>query len=389
MSGMSSMAVVLNGGVEDVTRDGSSGDFIIEVIEMDYKAWDGNGGHPHLQTVLFKVSRQVMTQNPCSDQFKGRFTNPNSNRTSIDKDTVVGVRLWLRIIHGTITPDLYQLSVEDLWNALGFGQRWEFHLEKMQGWYDTWFGQSFGSGHSLDYDDLREHLFPSYALNRYRQFAMVTRKLSYLGRGHIEEHNPTHYRHLHVPARVIDQINAAKGSMRSRLNEALLDCARPKTFCPQQCSKNAESLRTYLDGVSATRIWPFSTQHRVAIQTIIDSPGLVNWTYTKVIGACITCERHLRGHHVTKAKERIEDYWNGLSLDCMNNSKTKTGSIHEDYWLHNSLHQWSKGCRLAGHSRNTWYHSFMGRHEVMEDYLEKQRNRENNNQQSSHSNGDS
>ncbi|KAG4435255.1 hypothetical protein IFR05_009251 [Cadophora sp. M221] len=265
MSGMSSMS---SGGVENVTKDGLSGDFTIEVIEMDYKAWDGNGGHPYLQTVSFKVSRQAIIQNHCSDQFKNRFTNPNSNRTSLDKDTVVGVRLWLRIIHGNITSDLYQLCVEDLWNALGF--------EKMQGWYDSWFTQSFGIGNSLDYDDLRENLFSSYALNRYRQFAMVTRKMSYLGRGHIEEHNPTHYRHLHVPARIIDQINAAKGSMRSRLNEALLDCARPMTFCPKQCPKNAESLRTYLDSVSSTRIWPFSTQHWLAIQTLIDSPGLVN-----------------------------------------------------------------------------------------------------------------
>ncbi|PVH83318.1 hypothetical protein DL98DRAFT_585607 [Cadophora sp. DSE1049] len=250
----------------------------------------------------------------------------------------------------------------------------------MQNWYDIWFEKSFGSGYRLDYDDLREYLFPSYVLNRYRQFAMVTRKLSYLGRGHIEERNPTYYRHLHVPARVIDQINAAKGSMRCRLNEALLDCARPMTFCPKQCPKNAEALRTYLDGVSSTRIWPFSNQHRVAIQTTIDSPGLVNWTYKKVIGACNACDRHLRGYHVETARERTEDYWDGLCLDCMNKSKTKTGSVHSDYWLHNSLRTWSRGCRLTGHSRNTWYHSFMGRHEEMEDYLEKQSKRENKQQ---------
>lgn len=76
----------------------------------------------------------------------------------------------------------------------------------------------------------------------------------------------------------------------------------------------------------------------------------------------------LRGSFVRKVRDAVRDYWSGLCLTCMDMSDTP----HSDYWNHNDYNGWSNGCKI-GHHRNTWYHSFMGCKDMMDEHQARER----------------
>jgi hypothetical protein len=63
---------------------------------------------------------------------------------------------------------------------------------------------------------------------------------------------------------------------------------------------------------------------------------------------------------VRHTQGKLKSEFDGLCLDCMDKHKSKTGDQHSDYWLHNRIQDWDKGCRIK-HGQCTWYYSFMGR----------------------------
>ena len=80
-------------------------------------------------------------------------------------------------------------------------------------------------------------------------------------------------------------------------------------------------------------------------------------------GACGTCRKDYKGQ-VKRTQEFVEDYFDGLCLDCLNRSKPKLRDVDMDYWRHHELkeNQWIRGCRFP-HKQPTWYFSFNGRKE--------------------------
>lgn len=62
--------------------------------------------------------------------------------------------------------------------------------------------------------------------------------------------------------------------------------------------------------------------------------------------------------------------FNGLYLDCMDQSLPKTGDVDKDYWEYDGLKIWDKGCRIK-YKNTLWYFSFMGRSE--DDYRFRER----------------
>ncbi|CAJ2506015.1 Uu.00g001450.m01.CDS01 [Anthostomella pinea] len=61
---------------------------------------------------------------------------------------------------------------------------------------------------------------------------------------------------------------------------------------------------------------------------------------------------------VSRTVADIHSRFQGLCLDCMH--KFKEGGGDWDYWRHNKIQQWDKGCRIR-HGQPSWYFSFMGR----------------------------
>ncbi|KAL1960929.1 hypothetical protein VTO42DRAFT_5913 [Malbranchea cinnamomea] len=64
-------------------------------------------------------------------------------------------------------------------------------------------------------------LFPCYAFNNAVYFQKLTEFLAYSYPSHITERNPTDLHQLHLPARVIPQLNEAKGRLRTFLHKDL------------------------------------------------------------------------------------------------------------------------------------------------------------------------
>lgn len=169
--------------------------------------------------------------------------------------------------------------------------------------------------------------------------------------------------------RVTEQLNAVRGSMRGKIIAGLFEPLN--NFCPLKCDVHEKSIAAYLEGVKRTEIWPLQHQHHKSNKDVTDSAGFLNWKCSTPTGACYTCQKQLGGAHIRKTRVDLMNYWEGLCLDCMDISQPKTGDSDTDYWLHNGLKEWSKGCNLS-HGRNTWYFSFMGRPEIMTKFQEEQ-----------------
>ncbi|TVY51785.1 hypothetical protein LCER1_G006409 [Lachnellula cervina] len=348
-----------------------AGDLTLNIVEYDYSTYNANGEYPPLRTASFKVSRQTLLQVAGNDYWKrllaGGFQEAGSNAITLKDDSIASMELWLRVLHGNLVEDSYLIPVEQIWHAIELSRKYLFHLEKLNAWFKTYWTKVDKQG--LETDDLRMLLYPCQALEHAKAFAYVTKRLANEVATHIEELNPTRFRHLHCEGRVIQQLNAVRGSMRGKIIAGLFEPLN--NFCPLKCDVHEKSIAAYLEGVKRTEIWPLQHQHHKSNKDVTDSAGFLNWKCSTPTGACYTCQKQLGGAHIRKTRVDLMNYWEGLCLDCMDISQPKTGDSDTDYWLHNGLKEWSKGCNLS-HGRNTWYFSFMGRPEIMTKFQEEQ-----------------
>lgn len=76
----------------------------------------------------------------------------------------------------------------------------------------------------------------------------------------------------------------------------------------------------------------------------------------------MTCKQDFEDM-VKRTIKKARAYVDGLCLDCINSSQSKTSSFDDDYWRHCKLkgNEIVKGCRVKSHSQATWYFSFMGK----------------------------
>ncbi|CZS99179.1 hypothetical protein WAI453_008334 [Rhynchosporium graminicola] len=350
------------------------GDLIIKVIEYDLEASNQDGDHLVLKTASFTVSHQKLLDNCDSAPFKamqnGAFLEGRSSVIALHDDSVASIELWLRRFYDAFNNKSYEVPILEVWNAIGVGRKYLFHGEKLNEWFAAYYNRQNVRG--LELDDLKEWLYPCKALDHPKGFAFVTKTLVYQGTGHIQEKNPSRYRELHVEGRVIQQLNAARGSMRKEIIKGLFNPL--ERFCGRKCAAQAKSVMAYLNALIRTGVWPIYDLQSKSNKAIIESPGFVNWTCTKPDDACMSCFFNLSGQNVTRTSGIVLGYWNGLCLDCMDISDPHSGDLDDDYWRHNDLMDWGDGCRL-NHERNTWYFSFMGRSEIMSAFNTAQQDR--------------
>jgi hypothetical protein len=138
-------------------------------------------------------------------------------------------------------------------------------------------------------------------------------------------------------------------------------------FCSMKCGAFEKCVVAYLESVKVTGIWPLEHANNISIQKIVDSRMFTKWTCNIPPGACSGCVTKLRGGHIYETRLELYRYWQGLCLDCMDITSPSNRDIDDEYWEHNQERKFDEGCRLT-HSRNTWYFSFMGRPEIMNNY---------------------
>lgn len=59
---------------------------------------------------------------------------------------------------------------------------------------------------------------------------------------------------------------------------------------------------------------------------------------------------------------------------------SKLGDLDSDYWMHDKMLDWSRGCDFQ-HGQSTWYYSFMGRQADRAKYNEMRKKEKRENQE--------
>ncbi|KAH7419042.1 hypothetical protein BKA64DRAFT_737295 [Cadophora sp. MPI-SDFR-AT-0126] len=351
------------------------GDLHIEVVEYDDSDDLDNHEHrPVRVTARFKVSRKVLLEKSKSAPFKamlsGAFKEGRSDVVTLHEDSADSIELWLRCFYGAFTEKCYELPIDEVWNAVGVGRKYLFHGEMLNDWFATFYNRQ--DMHGLKLDELKEWLYPCMAFDHAQGFAFVTKALVDHSPGHIQERNHSRYPDLHVEGRVIQQLNAARGSIRKEIIKGIFSPL--DEICKRRCAVRAESCMAYVDAIRRTGVWPLEELNSKSNRNIVNSSGFVNWTCEKPEKACMSCLSNLDGKNIIRTRETVLKYWHGLCLDCMDTSNPRTGNLDSDYWFHHNMGNYGDGCRID-HDRNTWYFSFMGRPEAMDSFRRGQRDR--------------
>lgn len=87
---------------------------------------------------------------------------------------------------------------------------------------------------------------------------------------------------------------------------------------------------------------------------------LSKFSYKLPSSACSDCRLDYE-KTVEVGKVKTENYFEGLCLDCMDDSKADDED--GDYWSHGKPkeHEFVRGCRAGTHTQPSWYFSYMGR----------------------------
>ncbi|EKD15385.1 hypothetical protein MBM_06601 [Drepanopeziza brunnea f. sp. 'multigermtubi' MB_m1] len=202
---------------DNVLPKGQTHDGIIHVTEQDFTAQRPSLEQPILQTATFAISQKVMREY-APEEFNTRFISSQVTAEDIKGYTVTSIRLWLRILHNTVTPDLYHIPIEDVWYAIAFGQHFRFPITKLPKWYDKWWKATFPNPNTLRSEQLRQLIYPSYEVGGGGKLEFVTKRLWDLA-GHLRETNPTQYPELFVPPIAIAARN--KGQSYSLFSSAV------------------------------------------------------------------------------------------------------------------------------------------------------------------------
>ncbi|KAF4228820.1 hypothetical protein CNMCM8980_005580 [Aspergillus fumigatiaffinis] len=369
-----------------------AGDFTIHINEFDPAIRrdersgddaDEAGANGLVRTASLKVQKGILLGRSqyFRTMFDGRWAHgPKDDSVVLNEDTVRSMELWLRVFHSAIDALPKQsISVEEVWHAIMAGDKYGFDLQVLKSWFIAWYKEMKNERGKKFFNEFAPRLlFPCYAFDYAVGFQELTKFITYNEPRHIMEVNPTHHLQMHLRPRIIQQLNAAKGRLRTILHQALFkrvneiidratcDCKEQTIFdflkelrridvSPLDLSSNKASVAQMLARLrqydeTKTRSHALSSTD-TSVNQSRQSWCSVFWLDGKTI--------------VRQAIARVSGYFDGLCLDCMDRTKDLQveRSKDQDYWFHN---QWEKfydrDCRIS-HGEPTWYFSFMGRKE--------------------------
>ncbi|KAI4201417.1 MAG: hypothetical protein LQ350_003255 [Teloschistes chrysophthalmus] len=212
-------------------------------------------------------------------------------------------------------------------------------------------------------------LFPCWLFNHASGFSAATKIAVYNSRGHIGEQSPIQYYRSHLPSEVIQQLNAAKGRLRTILYGKIFE--KVDKLLDSSCDLKEESLFGYVKALRATKVWPLDTVWgKMEVHIILNYLAQFEYTPTECLDNGCDCRHHDFNWSIKKTVDKVRWYFDGLCLDCMDKSKAKTTDHDSDYWFHNNLDKdiWDRGCR-GKHREPTWYFSFMGRRDDRDNFF--------------------
>ncbi|KAI4235172.1 MAG: hypothetical protein LQ349_003337 [Xanthoria aureola] len=340
------------------------GDFLLEVIEWDRgKPWINK--EPIIRgTEVFKVSRNILMDSSqvFTSMLGGGWKEAHQSIITLKDWTILYMQIWLQVLHSVIPTS--EVPIEAMWHMAKIADCYRFDVLKLKDWFakwyqhqpiSIWYAQYNTQDHSLP--NPKWLLYPCYTFDHYQGLMQATKFCAYRYTHHIGEVNPTRFYDLHLPSRVIQQLNAAKGRLRTVLHRDLYE--PNDKLLKARCTCKEKTLWGYEKALTVCGAWPLErVVQDLSMYGILSR--LSRFTYPLPASACSSC--HLDYEKIVQdGKVKTEKYFEGLCLDCMDASKADDED--HDYWSHGTPkeHDFVYGCRAKRHSQPTWYFSYMGR----------------------------
>ncbi|KAJ8064677.1 hypothetical protein OCU04_006998 [Sclerotinia nivalis] len=320
-------------------------------------------------TVLatYRVCRKVLTDNSPVFNACLRIWTMESKQTVLDiqDGTVKSWELWFRILHDRMVPEMHEVEVKEIYEAIEICGYRRMDIQRLVDWSPKWFLNQKIDKISLN--DMRSLLYVAKELDRIKEFHFMTRKLAYGMSHHVQEENPSRHRHLHLPHAVMGALNAARGSLHSKLLKGVFDPI--DWFLDQKCSCRADSHFAYSSGLRKIGIWPIESCNKKSVQEILDSFDKFVCEIPK--NACMECKSHLSSTTIAHIRNSVQSHFGGLCLDCMENSGEESEARFV-YYRNDVKKAWDSVCRIS-HGQSSWYWSNMGKKEVMQAHQERKK----------------
>ncbi|PYI31593.1 hypothetical protein BP00DRAFT_446416 [Aspergillus indologenus CBS 114.80] len=284
-----------------------------------------------------------------------RWTESDSNTITLQDDHIVAMEILLRKLHASLgAMSVQEVSVADVWHLVLACDKYGLSPKEFRGWFASWAKHAATQIDTLYGRDERIY---------YRQTLSET---------HITERNPTKVDQMHLPPRILQQMNAVRGRLRNIAHKGLFDrIARILQVSSAPCCER--TVFEFFCELQRISVWPFEDCMRhCSIDDLVfrmkqfDATKMRGYTdpETKKPVACFFCEHDWKAV-VAGAAKRVEAYFDGLCLDCMDLTKNlhKGGDRDRDYWAYMlPRDRYDENCRIK-HGEPTWYFSFMGRRE--------------------------
>ncbi|OJJ66348.1 hypothetical protein ASPBRDRAFT_665892 [Aspergillus brasiliensis CBS 101740] len=279
------------------------------------------------KSVLFKVQRGNLVDN--SEYFRamlrrGRWLESDTQKITLEEDNCTGMEVLLRSLHGTLEHmSLDSVTIAGTWHVIMSCDKYNVDQKRLSAWFKNWWKhESQKPVNKIRYARFaREVMYPCFVFDYAPGFQEVTKRLVYESIGHITENNPTDIRQMHLPPRVIQQVNAARGRLRTILHRELYD-KLGQIVKTGKCSCKELTTFEYLRELGRIQVWPLEDSMRN--QSVQDMLGKLS----------LFTANNMRSYTNPKTgKVETRDLRSG-------------GDRDDDYWMHNEMQQWDAGCRV-------------------------------------------
>ncbi|KAJ5618696.1 hypothetical protein N7528_006807 [Penicillium herquei] len=277
-------------------------------------------------------------------------------------DNIKSMRIWFSVFHNQ-EIDPAEVSIKEIWHTIRAADKYGIDREKLEHWFGKWV-KWFRDKKNAEWNKLdvqRELLFPCNYYDHAEAFRFLSRNLVYESDEHIFENNPIHDHRLRLRPLVIQQMNNARGRLRTILQRGLFNGIQP--IFSSECSCKEITVFDFLQELVRLDVWcPWSNVfYRSSISQILER--LEDFDAANIRRPNRDCYRcNIRSQScVEAASEKVAGYFDGMCLDCMK----QEANPRSEYWRtrrYERYERYDDECRIR-HGEPSWYFSFMGKRE--------------------------
>ncbi|KAL3477635.1 hypothetical protein BJX99DRAFT_225856 [Aspergillus californicus] len=332
-------------------------------------------------SAIFEAERSKLAQSEhFSTMLRGPWREASSKAITLEEDNIEVMTVLFRSLHGTLDEIAFNtVSMKTIWLLIQACDKYNIDIKTgaLRDWFINWYEVESKRDENQDgYEFERMVMYPCYHFDHAVGFQEATLVLVYNSPGHITEKNPTKNNRLHMPPRVIQQMNSARGRLRNILSNGLFnDIAAIVEHA--KCSCKETTVFDYLRELQRVKVWPLENTmknasvndllHRCRLFKAANMRRPARGEKTGISGYSLprscSCGNDWKGV-VTRAANKVADNFNGMCLDCMSvTACLRQGrDLDAEYWEHDRMKKWDLKCRVK-HGEPTWWFSFMGQRE--------------------------